>query len=133
MTLRRRWGPALDVRAFADATTYAGLAGEVRLELSNALAAEHHGCYSPHENAHVVVVSATLVSPRELSRTIWHELCHAAQCQTYFDNDGAAFVAASFAEAVDFELSSQVGKLEAEARAWEDLDYDLRLVRMVKQ
>lgn len=80
---------------------------------------------------HIVVHSG--LTPQEMSKSIYHELTHASQCEVEFNGDGPAFHTATFQEGARSELSGLGGALEDDAEAAELLDYDLRLVRMVKQ
>jgi hypothetical protein len=126
---REKWQPALDVGALKQACSMLGVNDPVVIGVDDELSID--GYYQRVNDEHHITLNPEL-SIGEASKTIWHELAHAAQCELDFDGDGAAFHDAAWDAALEAELSNTVSKLEVEARAAEMYDYDLRLVRMVK-
>lgn len=130
MMFRHHWIPALDAIALADAQTRLGLRDPVRIEV-RADGGFPEAFYRRDEGVNIIGLNP-LQCVRELSRSLWHEMQHAQQCEGLFDGDGAEFHAEAFRQAIDFDVTGIIGPLETEAISAEDFDYDNRLIRMVK-
>ena len=130
-SMRREWWDiALDALAFAEAVEALGIQDPITIEFGQPPISD--GFYRRDDGSHFIGVNK-FQTLRELSRTIWHELEHARQCECMpFDGDGDRYHAEAFNQAIDFDVLGIVGPLEQQAIDAEDYDYDLRLVRMVK-
>jgi len=85
------------------------------------------GYYRREGDLHRIGVCGGL-SEEDISRTIWHELTHALQCERDFDGDGERYHAATGEAACEAEDGDGDSPWEAECEAAEDLDKRYRLV-----
>jgi hypothetical protein len=130
MFARHLWVPSIDSLALADAQTFLGLVDPVCIEIRNGPTLPE--AFYRREGSVNMIGLNMLQSVRELSRSVWHELEHARQCEQLFDRNGSAFHAEAFEQAVSFDTTGTLGALEEMAINAEEYDYEARLIRMVR-